>query len=85
MGIGCGWPLEKVEALLKDDPETLAIWRDAVTRPHGGDRTSKDDNVMLAQQGTSKSYTLARLSSDIITTYERQPHDNVMILIPKDT
>jgi hypothetical protein len=23
----CGWPLEKVEALIKVDPETLAMWR----------------------------------------------------------
>jgi hypothetical protein len=28
---GCGWPLAKVEALIKDDPETLAMWRKAVT------------------------------------------------------
>jgi len=27
-----GWAPERVEKFLKDDPETLALWREAVTR-----------------------------------------------------
>jgi len=35
---GCGWPPEKVEALIKDDVETLALWREAtVGKPHRHD------------------------------------------------
>jgi hypothetical protein len=34
----CGWPPEKVEALLKDAPVVLAEWREAMTGQHGGDR-----------------------------------------------
>jgi hypothetical protein len=30
---GCGWPLDKVEALIKDDPEILRLWRTATTAP----------------------------------------------------
>ena len=61
---GCGWPPEKVEALLRDDPEVLALWHDAVTGTHGGDHSSKHDNIMLARQGTSRGYTLARLKRE---------------------
>jgi hypothetical protein len=28
---GCGWDPEKVAALLRDDPETLVLWRRAIT------------------------------------------------------
>lgn len=59
---GCGWSPDKVEALIKDDAETLTLWHKAVTGKHGGDRKSKNDNVSLApRQGNSKAYTLARL------------------------
>jgi hypothetical protein len=60
---GCGWPPEKVEALIRDDPEVLALWREAVTGQHGGDRSSKADNISLEPgHGTSRSYTLSRPS-----------------------
>jgi hypothetical protein len=64
---GCGWPPEKVEALIKDDPAVLAMWREAVTPQHGGDRTdvpSKSDIITLDGRGTSKAYTVARLKRE---------------------
>jgi hypothetical protein len=50
--------------LIKDDPETLAAWRDAVTPPHGGNHQTKSDNVTLDGRGNSRSYTLARLKRE---------------------
>src|SRR5262249_38602547 len=41
-------------------PSILADWRDAVTPQHGGDHSSKRDNITLDGRGTSKSYTLSR-------------------------
>lgn len=56
---GCGWPPEKVEALIRDDAETLAMWRVATTGKQG----AHHDNIMMrAKQGTSRAYTLAKLS-----------------------
>lgn len=58
-----------VEALIKDQPEVLALWREAITPRHGGDRVggnapSKSDNITLDGRGTSKSYTLDRLKRE---------------------
>lgn len=60
---GCGWEPEQVEALIKDEPDTLVLWHDATKGQHGGDRTaSKNDNITLEPKtGTSRAYTLARL------------------------
>jgi hypothetical protein len=72
---GCGWPLDKVEALIKDDPELLTMWRRAITGQHGGDRKSvkiKTDNISLdPKHGTSRAYTLARLERERPDLYER--------------
>jgi hypothetical protein len=65
---GCGSEPEKVEALLRDDPDVLTEWREATTAQHGGDRVngkSKNNNIILAPiQGTSRSYTLDRLKRE---------------------
>ena len=74
---GCGWPLEKVEALIKDEPETLAMWREATTGKPGGDRQSDEvksihDNIINGSvQGTSKAYTLDRLKRERPDLYKR--------------
>jgi hypothetical protein len=46
---------DKVEKLIKDDVETLALWREAVTPQHGGKHDSKSDNITLDDRGTSRS------------------------------
>lgn len=59
---GCGWSPEKVEALIKDDPETLTLWRDAVQeKPGPKPESNSHNNIMRTNQGTSRSYTLSRL------------------------
>ena len=35
---GCGWPIDKVERLLADDPDVLRMYRQATTAPEGGDK-----------------------------------------------
>jgi hypothetical protein len=55
---GCGWPLDKVEALIKDEQDVLTMWHQATT----GEQGAHHDNVMMkAKQGTSRAYTLDRL------------------------
>lgn len=77
---GWGEDPKKIEALLKDEPDVLAMWRKETVR-HGGDRKSKEsikrhnmtlDNVPLAKdRGTSKSYTLTRLERDHPELFKR--------------
>ena len=60
---------DKVEALLKDDPEALQMWRAATTAKKGGDRKSdnaiKRDNVTNdPERGNAKAYTLDRLKRE---------------------
>jgi hypothetical protein len=67
---GCGWPPEKVEALLRDDPVVLTEWRRATTGPHGGDRTTKPCNTSLAPvYGTA--YLLGRLKRERRDLFEK--------------
>lgn len=60
---GCGWEPDKVEALIKDQPEVLAMWREAVT-PEAHRPAGSNDIVITSQQGNSKSYTLDRLKRE---------------------
>lgn len=62
---GCGWPPEKVEALIRDDAETLVMWRKA-TELGAGARTDLHNNVIEVErtQGNSKAYTLDRLKRE---------------------
>jgi hypothetical protein len=65
---GCGWPLDKVEKLIKDDVETHAMWRDAVTAPKHVHRDG--DIVTISERGNTKSYTVARLRREAPELYE---------------
>lgn len=64
-----GWETnpKQVEAVIRTDPDVLAMWKKEMYGHHGGDRKSeqviKHDIIMLdkAVQGTSRSYTVARL------------------------
>jgi len=44
---GCGWPPEKVEVLLRDDPVILAEWREATTAPNHRPAESSDNITTL--------------------------------------
>lgn len=68
---GCGWPLDKVEALIKDDPEVLTLWREATVGGQGA-RTDLQhhDNVMKLGQGNSRAYTLTRLKREAPELHE---------------
>ena len=62
---GCGWPIEKVEALIRDDDEAVLLWRRAMTAP--ARRPLTNDNVITSEkpvQGNSKAYTLDRLDRE---------------------
>lgn len=63
---GCGWPPDKVEALIRSDAETLRLWHQAVVEKPGK-RAKRDISNNITnkhhglQRGTSRAYTLARL------------------------
>ncbi|MFN6398998.1 MAG: hypothetical protein ACK449_03800 [Planctomycetota bacterium] len=69
---GWGEDPKMVEAVIKDDPECLALFREAMKSERGGDHTTeqgkkqaKHNNVMDCSepvQGNSKAYTCERLS-----------------------
>lgn len=62
---GLGATIEMVRNLLRDDLEALDLFDKAVQRPHGGDRSSKLDNIQLEETapptGTSREAGLRRL------------------------
>jgi hypothetical protein len=60
---GWGEDPKKVEAVIKDDAECLALYREAM-KEHHNQHTRKDNIVILADmpQGNSKAYTCERLS-----------------------
>jgi len=69
---GCGWKPEKVEALLKDEPEVLALWRKATTGHQGRPPKQKNDNIIVKpKQGTSRAYTLDRLKRERPDLFDR--------------
>lgn len=67
---GWGENPERIEALIRDDAEVLAMWREAMKGKHGGDRRSEEatkvDNVNLerASKGNSRSYAVSRLQRE---------------------
>lgn len=65
---GWGQDPKKIEAVIKDDPEALALFREAMKESHGGDRKSdaiKDNNVILdTPQGNSRAYSIARVQKE---------------------
>ena len=68
---GCGWSLDKVRKLIEDDPEALAMWRDAVTPPLGSNQHTDNISTHKDGHGTSKSYTVSRLRKNAPALYER--------------
>jgi hypothetical protein len=56
-----------VEALLKDEPEVLALWRKAITGKPG----AHHNNIMSSKQGTSRAYTLDRLKRECVPYSEK--------------
>jgi hypothetical protein len=67
---GCGWPPEKVEALLRDDAEVLAEWREATT---GAKHVHADtsNRSIKPVHGTTLSYTLTRLKKDRLDLFRK--------------
>jgi hypothetical protein len=74
---GCGWQVDKVRALLRDDQTALTLYEQAIVGKHGGDRKSekariKTDNISLdPQHGTSRAGTLRRLAKDYPELHSR--------------
>ncbi len=70
---GWGEDPKQIEALLKDDPEVLPMYRDAMKQQGHNQHTSKVDNITPARadKGTSKSYTLSRLCRDHSELFQR--------------
>jgi hypothetical protein len=60
---GCGWPPEKVEALIKDHPDVVALWREAIT-PAKHVHSDGDNGTIKPERGNSRSYTLSRLKRE---------------------
>ena len=66
---GWGEDIKKVEAVIRDDPEALVMFREAMKTERGGDHTSEEgkanhNNVMVcsdAIQGNSRAYSIARV------------------------
>ena len=62
---GWGQDPKKVEAVIRDEPEVLEMYREAMKGEHGGDKKSRInvDNINNDRRsdGTSRSYTLTRL------------------------
>lgn len=75
---GWGQDPAKIEAVIRDDVEALAMWREEMTEEHGGDHGNqytggKNNNVILAApvQGNSRSYTVARLKQQAPELFEK--------------
>ena len=69
---GWGEDPKKVEAVIKDDPECLALYREAMKEQGNNQHTSKLNNIKDAQvvAGTSKAYTCERLKRDVPELFE---------------
>ena len=63
---GWGEDPNKIEALLKHDPEVLVLWREAMNQQGNNQHSkkSKHYNIIPATQGTSRSYTVSRLQRE---------------------
>ena len=59
---GCGYDPKKIYALIKGEPETEVLWREAM-KGKQGTRSDLVDNVneVKSSDGNSRSYTLTRL------------------------
>ena len=61
---GCGWPPDKVAALLKDDPEVEALWREATTSKPHVHKVDGDNVTIKPSRGNKRAYTLDRLKRE---------------------
>jgi hypothetical protein len=61
---GWGADPDKIEAIIREDAEVLAMWREAMKLPRANQHTCNNDNVMAATQGNSRSYTVSRLQRE---------------------
>src|SRR5262245_20008563 len=70
---GCGWPIDKVAALLKTEPVVETMFREATTAPVGkpGHRLNHDIVMIKARQGNARDYLLARLKRERDDLFER--------------
>jgi hypothetical protein len=69
---GCGWPPEKVEALIKDDAVILEEWRRATTAPKHIHGDSDGDVITIKpRRGTNRAYLLGRLKRERRDLFER--------------
>lgn len=75
---GWGQDPAKIEAVIRDDAEALAMWHLEMTPEHGGDHGNqytggKSNNITLAtpDRGTSRSYTVARLKQQAPELFEK--------------
>lgn len=72
---GWGQDPAKIEAVIRDDVEALIMWREAMQ--HQGKRTDLDNfnnniiEVKNSVQGTSRSYTVARLKQQAPELFEK--------------
>jgi hypothetical protein len=62
---GWGENPERIEALIRDDAEVLAMWREAM-KGKQGKRTDLVDNIneVKPSKGTSRAYTVSRLQRE---------------------
>lgn len=76
---GWGQNPDKIQAVIQDDAEALALFREAMKGEEGGDKKSHakitNNNIIgddcRTVQGTSKAYTISRLKRDRPDLFER--------------
>ncbi len=78
---GWGEQPDKIQAVIQDDVEALALFREAMVEERGGSGSNQyatkevgnNDNIIISSsvQGTSKSYTVSRLKRDRPDLFER--------------
>ena len=61
---GWGENPERIEALIRDDVEVLAMWREAMKGQEGGDTTCNIVTGAKVTTGNSRSYTVSRLQRE---------------------
>ena len=69
---GWGENPERIEALIRDDVEVLAMWREAMKEKTGPKLKGEDGlcNIVTETKGTtgnSRSYTVSRLQREALT------------------
>jgi len=61
---GWGEDPERIEGLIRNDPEVLVMWREAMKGQEGGNTTCNIITGAMATTGTSRSYTVSRLQRE---------------------